>query len=149
MRAHVASYTPMIRQCYSTATRTMAKTQADKLSLYRALLRAGYAAVGYDRALKEALRRRVRDRFEQQKGVDATDVQIRNTLEFLNIAGRRKGLEHNIVRNLCELDTKQALYDIRSPRFTKKKETQALHNEFYDDYHDVCVKLNAELDLCL
>lgn len=74
MSANVASYGPMIRRCYGTAAQTMAATQAGKLSLYRALLRAGSAAVGYDRDLKEALWRRVRNRFEQP-GVDATDAQ--------------------------------------------------------------------------
>lgn len=38
---------------------------------------------------------------------------VNNTLEFLNIAAKRRGLESAVVRNICDLEYYMAEYSIR------------------------------------
>lgn len=67
---------------------------------YRALYKAGLAAVQHSSPARFAIRDKLRSAF---RGGSARFSQQRadNTVAFLRVAARRKGLEHEIVRNLC------------------------------------------------
>ncbi|KAI9258085.1 hypothetical protein BDA99DRAFT_515186 [Phascolomyces articulosus] len=118
---------------------------------YRALLKAGYAAVQYERHHKLQIHQRIRHRFEHPPSPVVNDTQINNTIEFLNTAAKRRGLEHDIVRNICSLDRYRAQYDIRPPLYNRKltPDIRHLHDTSHDELDELIKLLNNELELCL
>ncbi|RCH80184.1 hypothetical protein CU098_003000, partial [Rhizopus stolonifer] len=72
-------------------------------SMYRRFLRAGQAATeGPNKKHAQSL---IREGFENKGFLHdpEIDVKVKNTLELLHIASQRKGIEFDIVRNLCQL----------------------------------------------
>lgn len=75
---------------------------------YRALYKAGLAAVQYSYPARYAVRDKLRAAFRSPSPPHQllghkeqfSQERIDNTVEFLRTAARRKGLEHEIVRNL-------------------------------------------------
>ncbi|KAI9497924.1 hypothetical protein BDB00DRAFT_546572 [Zychaea mexicana] len=119
---------------------------------YRALLKAGYAAVKHERKNKIQIRQRIRNRFEDSSSsLAVNDQKIQNTIEFLKTAAKRRGLEHDIVRNICNLDRYRAEYDIRPPMYSKKfsKEVRQLHQSSYEELDLLIKMLNDDLQICL
>ncbi|KAI8136686.1 hypothetical protein BJV82DRAFT_675801 [Fennellomyces sp. T-0311] len=116
---------------------------------YRALLKAGYAAVQHERHAKTQIRQRIRDRFESTSLANETKVQ--NTIQFLITASKRRGLEHDIVRNICQLDRYRAQYDIRPPLYNRKlpAPVRAVHDSSYEELDVLIRMLNNELQLLL
>ncbi|KAG2224812.1 hypothetical protein INT45_005336 [Circinella minor] len=117
---------------------------------YRALLKAGYAAVKYEPYSKFQIHQRIRHNFEKAT-IPIHETKIKNTIEFLNTAAKRHGLEHDIVRNICKLDRYRAQYNIRPPMYNKKfpPAIQQLHDTSYEELDALIDSLNNELELCL
>ncbi|CDS10386.1 hypothetical protein LRAMOSA03062 [Lichtheimia ramosa] len=116
---------------------------------YRAFLKAGYAAVGRRTQEKQAMRDRIRSRFEQQDNVDS--VKSENTLRMLIDASQYRGIERAVVRNICRLHALEKEYAIRPPYYNRKlrPEIKHLHDHAYDDIHVLIQMLNKEMNLCL
>ena len=99
---------------------------------YRTFLKAGYAAVGRRSQDQQAIRDRIRHRFEQSCG-DIVDpvksmsltlwgVYVRedlslyvgeNTLQMLINASQHRGVERAVVRNICRLHALEKEYTVR------------------------------------
>lgn len=82
-------------------------------SVYRRLWRAGHYAVQYRAPGKYAIRETLRRAFRTESQLP-TAVEIDNTEQFLRTAGRRRGMENNIVRGLCLIHYNRSR---RKPRF--------------------------------
>lgn len=96
---------------------------------YRAFLKAGYAAVGRRKQEKQAMRDRIRSRFEQQDIVESVKSRTQctshgvekayptclgeNTLRMLIDASQYCGIERAVVRNICRLHALEKEYAIR------------------------------------
>lgn len=97
------------RRGYSTMSRNNQGRQ-----LYRTFLKAGNAVVSTPHS-KCNMRLLIRegftnDRFSSDLHID---TKVKNTLELLHIAANRKGLERDIVNNLCELKYDKEKYNKR------------------------------------
>ncbi|KAJ8654372.1 hypothetical protein O0I10_009940 [Lichtheimia ornata] len=116
---------------------------------YRTFLKAGYAAVGHRAKDKQAIRDRIRSRFEH--GDMADPVKSENTLRMLIDASHYRGMERAVVRNICRLYALEKEYAIRPPFYNRKlrPEIKHLHDHAYDDIHLLVQMLNKEMNLCL
>lgn len=76
-------------------------------SVYRRLWRAGHYAVQNRVPAKYAIRDNLRLAFRTETQLP-TAIEIENTEQFLRTAGRRRGLENNIVRNICHIHWNRA-----------------------------------------
>jgi hypothetical protein len=72
-------------------------------SVYRRLWRAGHYAVQDRFPAKAQIRMKLRVAFRTGRDMP-TPVEIDNTEQFLRTAGRRRGIENNIVRGMCNVD---------------------------------------------
>lgn len=79
----------------------MASTRSAIVASYRAVYKAGLAAVQHSSPARFAIRDKVRKAFRSSDASQFSQQRVDNTVEFLKIAGKRKGIEHDIVRNLC------------------------------------------------
>lgn len=70
------------------------------LHAYRGLYRAGLHAVQYSKPNRYVLRDQLRKAFRKEDPATFDQQKIDNTIEFLQIAARERGLEHKIVKNL-------------------------------------------------
>lgn len=79
--------------------------------LYRTFLKAGNAVVSTPKS-KRSMKLLIREGFTSDRfATDLNmDTKVKNTLELLHIAATRKGLERDIVNNLCELKFDQDKY---------------------------------------
>lgn len=69
---------------------------------YRALYKAGLAAVQHSSPARFAIRDKLRHAFRSSSSSSVfSQTRADNTVAFLRVAARRKGLEHDVVRNLC------------------------------------------------
>jgi hypothetical protein len=71
-------------------------------SIYRRLWRAGHYAVQNRKPATHAIRYKLRQAFRTETSLPPLEV-IANTEQFLRTAGRRRGMENNVVKNLCFL----------------------------------------------
>jgi hypothetical protein len=76
-------------------------------STYRRLWRAAHAAIQNHGPEKIAIRNKLRHAFRTETTLPSP-IEIANTERFLWIAGRRRGVENNVVKNLCFVDSKRA-----------------------------------------
>ena len=76
-------------------------------SIYRRLWRAGHYAVQNRLPAKYAIRDIIRHAFRTETQLP-TATELENTERLLRTAGRRRGLENNIVRNLCHVHWSRA-----------------------------------------
>ncbi|KAI7876893.1 hypothetical protein K492DRAFT_210092 [Lichtheimia hyalospora FSU 10163] len=116
---------------------------------YRTFLKAGYAAVGRRSQDQQAIRDRIRHRFEQCDIVDP--VKSENTLQMLINASQHRGIERAVVRNICHLHALEKEYAIRPPFYNRKlkADIKHLHDHAYDDINLLIQMLNKEMNLCL
>jgi hypothetical protein len=68
---------------------------------YRHLLKAAYAAVQYTVPERFIVRDKLRRAFRFSPTSRYNPQRIHNTLEFLDLAATKRGLEHKLVKNLC------------------------------------------------
>ncbi|KAI8975000.1 hypothetical protein BDB01DRAFT_805673 [Pilobolus umbonatus] len=125
---------------------------------YRTFLREGYKAVkGNTHNQRKEIRLLIREGFRKHADVQDPEekqklmLKAKNTLELLTIASERRGIAHDIVRNLCYLKYFRDKYNERPPMFNRKMNADT-RNEFKDAYTELdCMKdmLNKDLDLCL
>jgi len=71
-------------------------------SVYRRLWRAGHIAIHNRSPFKRQIRSILRDAFRNETQLPCAQ-EIDNTEQFLLTAGRRKGVEARVVRNLCHV----------------------------------------------
>ncbi|KAL7276550.1 hypothetical protein RUND412_000430, partial [Rhizina undulata] len=71
------------------------------LASYRRVYKAGLAAIQFSDPARYAVRDKIRKAFRRSPPSAYSQLRIDNTVEFLRIAARRRGTEHQIVRNLC------------------------------------------------
>ncbi|CCX34961.1 hypothetical protein FPQ18DRAFT_380999 [Pyronema domesticum] len=76
-------------------------TKATLITTYRHLMKAGLFAVQYSNPARFQIRDKLRDAFRYTPVEHYNPRRIQNTIDFLYTAGRYKGLEHKIVKNLC------------------------------------------------
>src|SRR5271170_3695047 len=69
-------------------------------SIYRRLWRAGHIAVQNRIPAKYTIRDKLRHAFRTETKIPSPQ-EVDNTEFFLRTAGRRRGIENNIVRSLC------------------------------------------------
>ena len=121
-------------------------------SVYRRLWRAGHYAVQYRAPGKYAIRDKLRHAFRTENQLPTT-TEIDNTERFLRTAGRRRGLENNIVRGLCLIHWERAkkhrlstpwVLLIQRDRFDFESS-----KDFYGPYERCVDLLNKTAGLCL
>nr|CAG8508511.1 5797_t:CDS:2 [Entrophospora candida] len=117
------------------------------LSLYRRLRRAGEESVLYSRPAIYYVRQRIREGFREYENV--ADEQLLQDL--FERAAERKGIEHRIIRNLCEMTYIQNRYKTRPPFVNKKQKNEKylIHQGSYRDLYDMIKMFNDTLKLCL
>jgi hypothetical protein len=71
-------------------------------SLYRRLWRAAHYAVQNRNPEKRIIRAKLRHAFRTETQLPPA-IELDNTEQFLLTAGRRRGLENNVVKNLCAI----------------------------------------------
>lgn len=81
-------------------------------SIYRRLWRAAHYAVQNRNPSKHIIREKLRHAFRTETQLPST-VELDNTEQFLLTAGRRRGLENNVVKSLCMIHW----YRARGKRF--------------------------------
>jgi hypothetical protein len=81
---------------------------ADVRSAYRRLWRAGHFAVQNRVPQRYTIRDKLRYAFRTET-VMPTAQEIDLTEQFLRTAGRRRGLEAAVIRNLCHVDYSRGL----------------------------------------
>jgi len=69
-------------------------------SIYRRLWRASQYAVQYRAPGKYVMRDKLRLAFRTETQLPSA-TEINNTEQFLRTAGRRRGMENNIVKGIC------------------------------------------------
>lgn len=78
----------------------MAASSLDKIHAYRHLYRALLHAVQYSKPARYTARDQLRDAFRKEDSSLFSKKKVERTVEFLNIAAREKGLEHQLVKTL-------------------------------------------------
>ncbi|KAL7328067.1 hypothetical protein PS15p_206391 [Mucor circinelloides] len=120
-------------------------------SQYRQFLKAGDAAV--DGVDKKHIKLLIRQGFENKQYLTdpEVDVKVKNTLTLLKNASSRRGIEHDIVHNLCQLKYFRDKDNIRPPLFNRKlsPQLQKLHGNSQKELELVIDMLNKDLKLCL
>jgi hypothetical protein len=69
-------------------------------SVYRRLWRAAHYAVQYRKPAINQVRSKLRYTFRNETTIPSPEV-IARTEQFLRTAGRRRGTENNVVKNMC------------------------------------------------
>lgn len=107
-KSSIAQFAQDQRRTYVTLRRNEGR------QLYRQFLKAGQAVVSTPQS-KRNLRLLVREGFTTDRFATEVrmDIKVKNTLELLKIAATRKGMERDIVNNLCELKYNQDQYNKR------------------------------------
>ncbi|KAL1915580.1 uncharacterized protein VTP21DRAFT_6704 [Calcarisporiella thermophila] len=125
-------------------------------SLYRRLWRAGHAAVSNAAPAKYIFRRKLRDGFNENLSASPDQCPIlfsraHNTLLFLDQAARRRGLEHKVIKNLCQMGIYHQKYAERPPFWNRKLKPHQhkLHAASYDGYYRTIEMLNESLGVFL
>lgn len=73
------------------------------VSSYRALMSAGLKAIKYSSPHRYALRDRLRAGFRAGSASDYDSNKVARTVEFLHAAAEWRGLEHRVLKNLCQV----------------------------------------------
>ncbi|KAF3936476.1 hypothetical protein ABW19_dt0208429 [Dactylella cylindrospora] len=140
------------------------------LHAYRHLLRAGLRAVQYSSPARYAIRSKLRHAFRRDnsnntslKLYNATSfpssrrptifplaysqTRIDNTIEFLNTAARRRGLEHTIVKNLCYVEYRRdSMRFSRAGTGMKPSDWEPL-NVVFAEFDETVRMLNETMEL--
>lgn len=74
------------------------------LQAYRSLYKACLYAVRYSQPSRTIVRNQLRATFRKSAASSFDSDKIKNTLEFLDGAGRSAGLESRILKGLCEVE---------------------------------------------
>ncbi|OBZ84092.1 hypothetical protein A0J61_07864 [Choanephora cucurbitarum] len=119
--------------------------------MYRQFLKAGQAATeGHN---KKHIRSLIREGFENPTFARDPEIEIkaRNTLRLLQLAGERRGIEFDLVRNLCQLKYFRDRDNLRPPLFNRRipQQQKALHDQPRKDLELMIEMLNRDLQLCL
>lgn len=119
--------------------------------LYRQFLKAGDNAVSRD--LTKNMRSLIRKGFTTERFLTDPNIQtkVKNTLELLQNASERKGMESDILTRLCEMKKDQDKYDRRPPFYNRNLST-SLKNLHYSSRNEIDLTiemLNTDLELCL
>ncbi|RPB14493.1 DUF1763-domain-containing protein [Morchella conica CCBAS932] len=114
---------------------------------YRALYKAGLAAVQYSHPARYAIRDKLRAAFRNPRQPHQllgereqfSQERIDNTVEFLRTAARRKGVEHEIVRNLTMVHYWRVM----------RKQSRIIHGyeSAYNSYNENIALLNESMGL--
>ncbi|CAO3609291.1 unnamed protein product [Mucor fragilis] len=140
-----------IQQFATTQKRGYSTYRPSMASQYRQFLKAGDAAV--DGADKKHIKLLIRQGFENKQYLTdpEIDVKVKNTLTLLKNAAGKRGIEHDIVHNLCQLKYFGDKDSIRPPHFNRKlsPQLQKLHNDSQKELGLVIDMLNKDLKLCL
>ncbi|OLL24095.1 UPF0593 mitochondrial protein [Neolecta irregularis DAH-3] len=129
--------------------------------LYRKLLKSGLKAVCFALPNRYSIRDRIRGGFEDSNFRPSIEA-IENTVAFLDIAARRKGLEDRIVKNICFMQwskSQDKRMHIRYNQTTKgddkarnqniKQEEKKLLASSLGHFNDTLIQLNRTANLCL
>jgi hypothetical protein len=81
---------------------------SDVVRAYRHLYRHGLRAVQFSHPARDTLRDRLRTAFRRGDPLAFNQLQIDNTIEFLEGATREKGLEHRLLKSLVHVWYHQA-----------------------------------------
>ncbi|GAA5816426.1 hypothetical protein MFLAVUS_009955 [Mucor flavus] len=136
------------KRSYSTTVR-----RNEGRHLYRTFLKAGEAAVSTTPHSKRNMKSLIRKGFTNNVFLCDPNIHTKaqNTLELLHIAAVRKGLERDIVNNICELKYEQEKYDKRPPFYNRNLSSQLkeIHSTSRKEIELTIDMLNKELNLCL
>src|SRR5438552_10040704 len=119
--------------------------------VYRRLWRTGHYAVQNRPPAKYAIRETLRRAFRTGNQLP-TPIEIDNTEQFLRTAGRRRGLENNIVKSLCQVHYSRSrrnmfpTFGIKLIAFRDKHEFESL-KDFYLGYERCVDSLNKTAGL--
>ncbi|KAH8548274.1 hypothetical protein BGW37DRAFT_183704 [Umbelopsis sp. PMI_123] len=130
---------------------------ADIRALHRRLLRAGSVASWPSPKGKAIVWAKIRAGFDENRNEqDSGNLKVlvdnaSNTILFLLAAGRRRSVEHQIVKNLTSMHYFRTQYNERPPFYNKKlpSDIRDLHNHAYDEFDLTLAMLNKSLGLSL
>ncbi|KAL7272887.1 hypothetical protein RUND412_004289 [Rhizina undulata] len=115
------------------------------LASYRCVYKAGLAAIQFSTPARYAVRDKIRKAFRSSPPSAYSQLRIDNTVEFLRIAARRRGIEHQIIRNLCLVHYWQQM---RSRRVLNPAQRN-VSDRALANYYETITYLNQTLDLDL
>ncbi|GAN04701.1 radical sam proteins [Mucor ambiguus] len=145
-RSGIQQFAASQKRAYSTY-----QPRSKVASQYRHFLKAGDAAV--DGVDKKHIKLLIRQGFENKQYLTdpEIEVKVKNTLTLLKNASGKRGIEHDIVHNLCQLKYFGDKDNIRPPHFNRKlsPQVQKLHNDSQQELKLVINMLNKDLKLCL
>jgi len=129
--------------------------------LYRKILKSGLKAVCFALPSRYCIRDIIRGGFEDENFRPSIEI-IQNTITFLDNAGRRKGIEDRIVKNICFMQWSKAKDKRMHSRYNKKvkvdekvrnekmkNEERVLLESIRDHFNDTLNQLNKTANLCL
>ncbi|PWW78346.1 DUF1763-domain-containing protein [Tuber magnatum] len=113
---------------------------------YRALYKAGLAAVQYSSPARYSIRDKLRKAFRHSDPNRFSQQRVNNTVQFLRTAARRKGMEHCIVKNLCMVAYWQ-LHSKNSRKLVVGKDKAPVTEQAFSNYLETIGLLNQSMDL--
>ena len=122
-------------------------------SVYRRLWRAGHYAVQNRAPAKYTIRDKLRYAFRTETKLP-TALEIDQTEQFLRTAGRRRGVENNVVRTLCFLHwdrSKKPRYKIAPTSLIRRSNKVDMESsgDFYGGFERCLSMLNKTAGTCL
>lgn len=127
-------------------------TPAQIVQAYRCVYKASLYAVRYSKPGRYIVRDEIRSAFRRSP-VTAFDVdKIKNTLEFLEGAGKEAGMESKILKSLCEVIFKQkkrAEFHKAPPLDKQTPLERHIAKTAYDPYYNTIAMLNDSMGMCL
>ncbi|KAG0131701.1 hypothetical protein HOY82DRAFT_484864 [Tuber indicum] len=113
---------------------------------YRALYKAGLAAVQYSSPARYSIREKLRKAFRSSNPNRFSQQRVDNTVRFLRTAARRKGMEHCIVKNLCKVAYWQ-LHSRKNRQLVVGKSKTPVTEQAFSSYLETIGLLNQSMDL--
>ncbi|CUS14051.1 unnamed protein product, partial [Tuber aestivum] len=113
---------------------------------YRALYKAGLAAVQYSSPARYSIREKLRKAFRHSDPNRFSQQRIDNTVQFLRTAARRRGMEHSIVKNLCKVAYWQ-LHSRKNRKLVVGKDRTPVTEQVFSNYLETIGLLNQSMDL--
>lgn len=123
---------------------------------YRDLYRAGLRAVQYAPSSRYVVRDRLRRAFRESPIDDFEPQRIANTIKFFNNAAKDRGMEHRLVKSLCNIwYWEQKHWAARSRTWSLKQAPKMNRPQLkweaqaYDNFYWTLKMLNESMGLCI
>ncbi|MCJ1458874.1 hypothetical protein MMC28_009248 [Mycoblastus sanguinarius] len=117
---------------------------------YRNLYRHALHAVQYSSPARYTLRSLLRNAYRTKTAADFDAEKIKNTLTFLHYAGKEKGLEHRLLKNLLHVWWWEANDRKKQDKTLKSASMKTELSQSTIEHFEITLKmLNESMGMCL